>query len=61
LEDWGHCLVMQQNVNENSSSSPEVFYQVYNYHKFFKWTEECERHLKLQMKKKNMVDIPISQ
>jgi hypothetical protein len=27
LEDWGHCWLIQQNVNENCSRAPDVLFQ----------------------------------
>jgi hypothetical protein len=27
LEDCGHCWLIQQNVNENSSGAPDVLFQ----------------------------------
>jgi hypothetical protein len=52
LEDWGHCWVLQQNVNENTSGPPDVFFQEHNYPRFLELTKQCEFHMKLQMENK---------
>jgi hypothetical protein len=61
LEDWGYCWVIQQNVNENTPSIPGVLFQGYNYTWFLEWTKACEKHLREKMKKKSMINVPISQ
>jgi hypothetical protein len=50
-----------ENDNENSFSSPEVLYKGYNYLKVCNWTKDCEEDLKEKIKKKSMINDPISQ
>jgi hypothetical protein len=60
LEDWGHCWVIQQNVNENSSATPDVLFQQHNYPKFIELSQHCDVQIKLQIqnKTKNVPPIP---
>jgi cytoskeletal protein RodZ len=60
LEDWGHCLIIQQNVDENSSTSPEVLCHGYSYIWFvtcIKWTNIY--YVPPKKEKKKMENVPI--
>jgi hypothetical protein len=42
LENWGHCWKIQQNVNENSSSTPDVLFQQHDYPRFLELSRDCD-------------------
>jgi hypothetical protein len=52
LENWGHCWIIQQNVNENSSSTPDVLFQQHDYPRFLELSRDCDVQIKLRLENK---------
>jgi malic enzyme len=54
LEDWGHCLKIQQNVNESTSSTPSILFQQHNYPTFLELSHQGDVQIQLKNKMKNV-------
>jgi hypothetical protein len=52
LEDWEHCWVIQQNVNQNTSGPPGILFWGYNYTGFLGLMEHSTTQLQEQNEKK---------
>jgi hypothetical protein len=62
LEVWGHCWIVQQNVDENSCVSQEVLYQGYSYTWFVTCTRSTDAYyVPPKKEKKMMANVPFVQ
>jgi hypothetical protein len=59
LENCRHYWIVQQNINENSSVSPEVLCQGYSYTWFLSCTKACEVYIKTKKEKEKIVNVSI--